>query len=133
MVAFLFSGAPERPSSANLLDIMQKYNWQIVDRNFIEVVPNERENAWKDLLILALRVTPLSFRKNLRAASLRHFDYRQPILYDLKNKRLGISTQSVIDALSPPSQSRTLVRPFVVITSFIAIVISYLVVEGMVV
>ncbi|ABC61227.1 unknown [Choristoneura occidentalis granulovirus] len=119
--------------SADLLDIMQKYNWQIVDRQYIEVIPNERENAWKDLLILALRTTPQTFRSNLRKGLLDFFDFKQPIYYDLERRQLGISTESVINALTPPRKAMfnsKLISPLSIVTGFILVLLSYLVVEG---
>ncbi|ACZ63582.1 PrGVORF96 [Pieris rapae granulovirus Wuhan] len=119
--------------SDGLLDIMEKYNWQIVDRQFIEIMPNERERAWKDLLILAFRNTPQTFRKNVRQGLLEHFDYKQPIFYDLKRHEMGLATKSVLDALNPPNEAlfdSRLISPLSIVTGFIVIVLSYLVVEG---
>ncbi|AAK70774.1 ORF114 similar to AcMNPV ORF68 [Cydia pomonella granulovirus] len=117
-----------------LFDIMEKYNWQIVNRQYIEIVPNERESAWKNLLLLSLRSTPRAFRKNIRMATLEHFDFKQPIYYDLKRKQLGLSTMSVLEALDPPSNSvldSSLISPSMIVSGLILIMLSYLVVEGM--
>ncbi|AKS25443.1 pif-6 [Clostera anastomosis granulovirus B] len=119
--------------SADLLDIMEKYNWQIVDRQYIEVVPNERRPAWNDLFIAVLRHTPQTYRKNLRKGMIEHFDYKQPIVYDMKNRTMGVATQSVLDALNTPSKpmfDSKLISPLSVLTGFIVVVLSYLAVEG---
>nr|AUF82053.1 per os infectivity factor-6 [Cryptophlebia leucotreta granulovirus] len=117
-----------------LLDIMERYNWQIVSRQYIEVVPNERKNAWKDLFIMMLSKTPQAYRKNLRRANLENFDYKQPIFYDLKRKQLGLATRDILQSLDPPSDAvfdSSLISPAVVVSGFIMILLSYIIVEGM--
>lgn len=112
---------------------MQKYNWQIVDRRYIEVVPNERENAWKDLLIMTLLRTPQTYRKGIRKGFLEHFDFKQPIYYDLKQKRIGALTRDVLSMLNPPSEPKfdsRLISPVYVVIGFILVLLSYLVLEG---
>ncbi|UYE99139.1 MAG: pif-6 [Betabaculovirus sp.] len=119
--------------SADLLDIMEKYNWQIVDRQYIEIVPNERKPAWNDIFITVLRNTPQTYRKNLRKGIIEYFDYKQPIVYDMKNRTMGVATQSVLEALNPPSNPRfnaKLISPLSILTGFIVIILSYLAVEG---
>ncbi|AEB00386.1 hypothetical protein [Clostera anachoreta granulovirus] len=120
--------------SDGLLDILQKYDWQIVDNQLLEIVPHERENAWKDLLILTLSLTPRKYRKELRSGLLAHFDYKQPIFYDLDRHKLGLANESVLRALNPPSEpifASTLIPPVRVVSSFIFIMLSLLLVEGM--
>ena len=120
-------------SRADLFDILQKYNWQIVDHNYIEIISGERENAWKDLIILALRSTPRSFRTNLRRANLEHLDFKQPIYYDLKRRELGVTNDSIIASLTPPQFATVdtgVIRPLNVVTVFIIIVLSYLTWKG---
>jgi hypothetical protein len=120
-------------SKADLFDILQKYNWQIVDHNYIEIISAERENAWKDLIILALKSTPVSFRTNLRRGTLENFDFKQPIFYDLKRRELGVTNDSIINSLTPPQYATVdtgLIRPLNVVTVFIIIVLSYLTWRG---
>nr|UYX49732.1 pif-6 [Darna trima granulovirus] len=119
--------------SIGLLDIIYKYNWQIVDRQLIEIVPNEREDAWKDLFILMLRNTPQTFRKNINTALLKHFDYKQPIYYNIKRQELSLATKSVLYGLNPPSKpifASKLISPTVVVAGFILIVLSCLLIIG---
>ncbi|AAM70304.1 hypothetical protein [Phthorimaea operculella granulovirus] len=113
-----------------LVAILKKYNWQIVDRRYIEVIASEREHAWKDLILMILRTTPKSYRKNLRSATLEHFDYKQPIMYDLKQKKLSITSQSVIDALNVPRKPMKMITPVSIFSGFILLILSYLTVEG---
>ncbi|AGQ20358.1 hypothetical protein CaLGV100 [Clostera anastomosis granulovirus A] len=120
--------------SDGLLDILQKYDWQIVDNQLLEIVPHERENAWKDLLILTLSLTPRKFRKELRSGLLAHFDYKQPIFYNLNRHELGLANDSVLRALNPPNEpifASSLIPPVRVVSSFIFIMLSLLLVEGM--
>ncbi|AIS92107.1 hypothetical protein [Erinnyis ello granulovirus] len=119
--------------SADLFDILNKYNWQIVDKQYIEVVPNERRSAWKDLFITILRHTPQTYKKNLRKGTIEHFDYKQPIVYDIKNRTMGVATQSVLEAMNPPNQpmfNSKVISPLSILTGFIVVVLSYLAVEG---
>ncbi|QOD40066.1 pif-6 [Matsumuraeses phaseoli granulovirus] len=118
-----------REVSEGLLDILQKYNWQIVDRQYIEVIPNERENAWKDIIILILKSTPQSYRKGIRAGVLEHFDFKQPIVYDLKRKQINLENLS---ALRPPQYAAfnsKWMSPLALVTGFILVSLSYFILE----
>ncbi|AKN80752.1 hypothetical protein [Diatraea saccharalis granulovirus] len=124
-----------RTVSEGLFDIMEKYHWRIVNREYIEVDPNDRERAWKDILILALRITPQTYRSGIRRGMLEHFDFKQPIYYDIKRKELGLSTKSVLEALNPPTLplfKSKMITPFNVVSGFILIMLSYLIMEGIV-
>ncbi|AMF83856.1 pif-6 [Cnaphalocrocis medinalis granulovirus] len=115
-------------SDAALLDILHKYNWQIIDGKYIEVVPNEREMAWKDLIVLVLRLTPQTYRSNLRLGTLQYFDYKQPIVYDLNRRQLGLSTNSVLNALQPPRKQlfdSSVLSPSAVVVGFILVLLTY--------
>nr|AJA91737.1 ADOR97 [Adoxophyes orana granulovirus] len=119
--------------SLDLFDILQSYNWQIVDNQLIEIVPNDREDAWKDLFLLVLRNTPRSCRKYLRLGTLIHFDYKQPIYYDLKTRRLGLMTDEVLQSLNPPRPAyfnSRLIRPISIVCCFILIALSYIAAKG---
>lgn len=126
-------------SSAALLDILQKYQWRVVDKDvltdedFIEVLPRYREQAWNDLFILALHQTPFTYRTYLRKANLEHFDYNQPIYYSLKYHTLGLVNEDLIKSLNPPVYStidKQVVNPFTVMIIFIILLLSCLVWEG---
>ncbi|AAS82634.1 ORF104 [Agrotis segetum granulovirus] len=119
--------------SEGLFDILQKYNWQIVNNNFIEVISNDREDAWKDIIILSLKTTPKNYRSNIRKGMLEHFDYKQPIYYDLKKRQLNLTNDSIIKALTPPQHTAAdtgLVKPVNVVTVFILAVLSYITWKG---
>nr|AMQ35940.1 PxGV-Morf94 protein [Plutella xylostella granulovirus]AMQ36057.1 PxGV-Torf94 protein [Plutella xylostella granulovirus]ANY57615.1 PlxyGVORF96 protein [Plutella xylostella granulovirus]QKV50019.1 ORF94 protein [Plutella xylostella granulovirus]QKV50137.1 ORF94 protein [Plutella xylostella granulovirus] len=106
---------------ARFPDMFQKYNWQIVNSNMIEVVSADRKNAWKDLILYALRTTPTSFRSNLKRATLENFDFKNPIYYDLKLRKLGVTNDEILSALTPPryNVSDRLVSPQAVVSIFI--------------
>ncbi|AER41535.1 hypothetical protein [Epinotia aporema granulovirus] len=116
-----------------LLDMLKGYNWQIVDNNLIEIIPSERENAWKNILIEILKSTPYTFRTNLRVGTFKHFDYNQPIYYDLRKKSLGITNDMVLRALTPPTRplfKSIMVPPMSILTVFIGVMLSYALWKG---
>ncbi|AKR17459.1 PIF-6 [Mocis latipes granulovirus] len=122
-----------------LLAILQKYQWRIVEEDiltkedYIEVVPRDREQAWNDIIILALHSTPFTYRTHLRRSNLQYFDYKQPIYYSLKNRQLGLVDENLLRALRPPfypTVNNQIVNPFAVMIVFIIILLSCIVWEG---
>ncbi|AQQ80387.1 PIF-6 [Betabaculovirus altermyunipunctae] len=127
--------------SAALLVILQKYQWRLAQddvvipthEDYIEVVPRDREQAWKDLIILALHSTPFTYRTHLRKANLEHFDYNQPIYYSLKEHKLGLVDGDLIKSFRPPVYStidNQLINPFAVMVVFIMLLLSCVAWEG---
>ncbi|QBQ01653.1 pif-6 [Hyphantria cunea granulovirus] len=116
-------------SAPDLLDILQKYKWQIVSNNYVEVIPADREDAWNDIIITALRSTPFDFRSHLRRSNLEHFDYNAPIYYNLKTKTLSVLNDNVLKSLTPPRYptiNTELIKPIHVITIFILLILAYI-------
>ncbi|ABY47828.1 hypothetical protein HaGV_gp137 [Helicoverpa armigera granulovirus] len=125
--------------SADLLAILQKYQWRVVEQDvlteedYIEVVPRDREQAWNDLIILALHSTPFTYRTHLRKANLEHFDYKQPIYYSLKKRQLGLVDDDLIKAFKTPLYStinNQMINPFTVMIVFIMLLLSCIAWEG---
>lgn len=113
--------------------MLDKYHWQIVDAHNIEIIPSEREQAWKELIITALLNTPRSFRSNLRAGSLRHFDFNQPIYYNIKLQKLAITNDDLIRAMTPPHASyinSNLLRPMHVLMLSFVLILAFVAWEG---
>ncbi|ABQ52047.1 hypothetical protein SlGVgp104 [Spodoptera litura granulovirus] len=120
--------------SEDLLDILNKYNWQIVDHDYVEIVRNERERAWKDIIITALFNTPNTFKTHIRKATLENFDYNQPIYYNLKTKSLGLTNNEVIKALMPPMYGTINTKsltPLTVLIVFIVAILSLTIWKGL--
>jgi hypothetical protein len=80
--------------------------WQILNANQIEVSPDQRSLAWKELIANVANNAPLehTFRTMLKRVDLENFDYNTPIVYDLKYKNLLIFNERLKGALNRPVQ-----------------------------
>lgn len=124
-----------------LLDMLTRVRWRVVDQDldvlvdddYIEVIPQDRAQAWNDLFILALRQTPFTYRTNLRTASLQYFDYNQPIYYSLKHHQLVLVYDELVKSLQPPiyaAINNEIINPFAVMIVFILLLLSCVAWEG---
>ncbi|UZE89757.1 PIF-6 [Parapoynx stagnalis nucleopolyhedrovirus] len=80
--------------------------WQILDADEIEVVPEHRSLAWRELIINIANNTPLNntFRTMFKKADFENFDYQTPIVYNIKNNSLIIYNERLRAALNRPKR-----------------------------
>lgn len=78
--------------------------WQILNEEEIEVSPEHRSLAWRELIINIANNTPLNntFRTMFKKADFENFDYNTPIVYNIKNKTLIVYNERVRAALNRP-------------------------------
>jgi Per os infectivity factor 6 len=83
---------------------MFNVRWRILNSDRVEVSPESREHAWKDLLIDVLEQCPryASYRTNVTRADFENFDYNRPIVYEIKNKTVLINSEFFNKALNKP-------------------------------
>ncbi|AKC91699.1 pif6 [Lambdina fiscellaria nucleopolyhedrovirus] len=83
--------------------------WRILNSDRVEVSPEDREHAWKDLIIDVLKQCPRynSYRTMINKANFENFDYKQPIVYEMSNEQLLINNEFL---------NKTLNRPFVIVS-----------------
>ncbi|AKN81049.1 Per os infectivity factor 6 [Lonomia obliqua multiple nucleopolyhedrovirus] len=81
--------------------------WQILNAKEIEVCPEHRSLAWKELIINLANSTPLSytFRTMFGKADFENFDYNTPIVYNVETKTLIIYNERLKAVLNRPFQS----------------------------
>ncbi len=95
----------------------------------IEISPESREHAWKDLITDTLLDSPTdsSYRTLIDKANFEHFDYKRPLIYDIKNKTVLINNEMLNRALNRPIGS---LRPLNVISVqvFLAFICSLLII-----
>nr|AFS51963.1 DekiORF85 [Dendrolimus kikuchii nucleopolyhedrovirus] len=80
-------------------------NWQILNSDEIEVVPEHRSLAWRELIINVAAGTPLdnTFRTMFQKADLENFDYNTPIVYNIRDKSLTVYNERLRAALNRPT------------------------------
>ncbi|QHB21726.1 pif-6 [Artaxa digramma nucleopolyhedrovirus] len=90
--------------------------WRMLNSDRVEVTPNDRQEAWQNLIINILQTSPNynTYRTMVNKANLENFDFKIPIVYEVKNKTLLINNEFLNKALNRP---RTMVSPLNV-TSF---------------
>jgi hypothetical protein len=78
--------------------------WQISNGDEIEVAPEHRSLAWRELIINVANNTPLNgtFRTMFQRADFENFDYHTPIVYNVKNKTLIVYNERIRAALNRP-------------------------------
>ncbi|QEI03604.1 PIF-6 [Rachiplusia nu nucleopolyhedrovirus] len=78
--------------------------WRMLNSARVEVTPEGREHAWKDLVIDTLLQSPTnsSYRTLIDKANFEHFDYKRPLIYDIKNKTVLINNEFLNKALNRP-------------------------------
>jgi hypothetical protein len=70
----------------------------------VEVSPDSREHAWKDLIIDTLLDSPKdgTFRTMINKANFENFDYSRPLIYQIKDKTLLITNDCLNKAFNRP-------------------------------
>ncbi|AUV65364.1 PIF-6 [Alphabaculovirus myunipunctae] len=78
--------------------------WRMLNTDRIEVSPESREHAWKDLIIDTLLDSPLdgAFRTMINRANYENFDYNRPLIYQIKDKTLLITNDGLSRAMNRP-------------------------------
>ncbi|QEI03541.1 PIF-6 [Spodoptera cosmioides nucleopolyhedrovirus] len=78
--------------------------WRLLNRDRVEVSPESREHAWKDLITNVLLDSPTddTFRTMINKANLENFDYNRPLIYEVKDKTLLITNDNLNRALNRP-------------------------------
>ncbi|AXU41689.1 PIF-6 [Spodoptera eridania nucleopolyhedrovirus] len=79
--------------------------WRLLNRDRVEVSPESREHAWKDLVIDVLLNSPTdtTFRTMIDKANFENFDYNRPLIYQIKDKTLLITNDNLNRALNRPT------------------------------
>ncbi|ACI47461.1 unknown [Spodoptera litura nucleopolyhedrovirus II] len=79
--------------------------WRLLNRDRVEVSPESREHAWKDLVIDVLLNSPTdtTFRTMIDKANFENFDYNRPLIYQVKDKTLLITNDNLNRALNRPT------------------------------
>ncbi|AGA16219.1 hypothetical protein [Thysanoplusia orichalcea nucleopolyhedrovirus] len=82
----------------------ESIRWQILNGDEIEVSPEHRSLAWRELIINVANNTPLdnTFRTMFQKADFKNFDYNTPIVYNLKTKTLTMYNERIRAALNRP-------------------------------
>ncbi|QAT90372.1 PIF-6 [Spodoptera exempta nucleopolyhedrovirus] len=78
--------------------------WRLLNRDRIEVSPESREHAWKDLTIDVLLDSPMdsTFRTMIDKANFENFDYSRPLIYEVKDRVMLITNENLNKALNRP-------------------------------
>ncbi|AAZ67428.1 orf57 [Trichoplusia ni single nucleopolyhedrovirus] len=81
--------------------------WRMLNSARVEVSPESREHAWKDLVIDTLLASPKddSYRTMINKANFENFDYNRPLIYDIKTNTVLINSEFLNRALNRPSGS----------------------------
>ncbi|BAC67306.1 hypothetical protein AhnVgp055 [Adoxophyes honmai nucleopolyhedrovirus] len=81
--------------------------WRILNTDKIEVVPDDLDTAWKNIIFKVIKDSPTyaSYRTHINKANFENFDYKSPIIYELKTKQLLVTNEPLKKALSfkPPT------------------------------
>ena len=78
--------------------------WQMLSSNEVEVAPEHRALAWRELIANVANDTPLdyTYRTMFQRPDFENFDYNTPIVYDVKNKELIVLNERIRAALNRP-------------------------------
>jgi hypothetical protein len=78
--------------------------WQVLSSDEVEVVPEHRALAWRELIANVADGTPIdyTFRTMFQRADFENFDYNTPIVYNVKNKELIVLNERIRAALNRP-------------------------------
>ncbi|AIE47866.1 pif6 [Peridroma alphabaculovirus] len=101
--------------------------WRLLNTDRIEVSPESREHAWKDLVIDALLDSPTddTYRTSVSKANLYNFDYNRPLIYEVKNRTILVTSDFLEKCLNQPSGtlSPLNIMPIQVLLAFICAVV----------
>lgn len=93
----------------------------------VEVSPEFREKAWKDLIISTVQNVSddNTYRTCINKATIETFDYKRPLVYEIKNKTVLINNDFLNKALNRPSHSTSPIRmnSLQIFLSFIGLVL----------
>ncbi|AXU41514.1 PIF-6 [Alphabaculovirus altermyunipunctae] len=80
--------------------------WRMLNADRVEVSPESREHAWKDLLIDLLESSPTSstYRTAVTKADFEYFDYNRPIIYEMRENTMLINSEFFNVALNRPTR-----------------------------
>ncbi|QDL57045.1 PIF-6 [Dione juno nucleopolyhedrovirus] len=80
--------------------------WQVLSADEVEVAPEHRALAWRELIANVAHNTPLNFtfRTMFQRADLENFDYNTPIVYNVKSRELIVLNERIRAALNRPVQ-----------------------------
>lgn len=78
--------------------------WQVLSSDEVEIAPEHRALAWRELIANVAYNTPLNytFRTMFQQADFENFDYNTPIVYNVKNKELTVLNERIRAALNRP-------------------------------
>ncbi|AAP29846.1 unknown [Choristoneura fumiferana multiple nucleopolyhedrovirus] len=78
--------------------------WQVLSSDEVEVAPEHRALAWRELIANVAHDTPLeyTFRTMFQRADLENFDYNTPIVYNVKSRELIVLNERIRAALNRP-------------------------------
>ncbi|ADB84403.1 hypothetical protein [Apocheima cinerarium nucleopolyhedrovirus] len=84
--------------------------WRLLNADRVEVTPQDREKAWKELVVDLLSESPRysSYRTLITKANFENFDYKRPLIYEIRNKTILVNSEFLKNSLNRP---RTLVEP----------------------
>nr|ANS70966.1 per os infectivity factor 6 [Lymantria dispar multiple nucleopolyhedrovirus] len=106
---------------------MTKIKWRFLNADRVEVTPEYREHAWKDLIVDEMQKMPKydAFRTCVNRADFENFDYKTPIVYEINNKTVLINNEFFNKLLNRPRlyASASVVRPIQIFFAFICCVL----------
>jgi hypothetical protein len=83
---------------------MDSIKWRILNEDRVEVSPEYREHAWKDLILTLARSSPQksTYRTLLDKANFDTFDYHRPLIYEIGSENLLVNNEPLNKALNRP-------------------------------
>ncbi|UJZ89031.1 pif-6 [Erannis ankeraria nucleopolyhedrovirus] len=106
--------------------------WRLLNADRVEVTPQDREKAWKELVVDLLLKSPRysSYRTLINKANFKNFDYKRPLIYEMRDKTILVNSEFLKDSLNRP---RILVEPmnvksFQIVLAFICSILIIIVI-----
>ncbi|AIU41299.1 pif-6 [Sucra jujuba nucleopolyhedrovirus] len=83
--------------------------WRMLNSNRVEVVPEDRRDAWQRLIVEVLDASPSysTFRTNINQANFNKFDFKRPLVYDIGEKTLYVNSEFLNKSLNRPRSTIT--------------------------
>ncbi|AHH82644.1 PIF-6 [Buzura suppressaria nucleopolyhedrovirus] len=101
--------------------------WRMLNSNRVEVVPEDRKDAWQQLVIKILKACPRygTFRTNINKANFENFDYKRPLVYDVGERTLFVNSEFLNKALNRPRSTVTAfnIRSYQIALAFICAIL----------
>ncbi|ACO53513.1 unknown [Euproctis pseudoconspersa nucleopolyhedrovirus] len=84
--------------------------WRMLNADRLEVTPNDRKEAWQDIIVNVLLTSPndSTYRTMINKSNFENFDYKRPIVYEVSNESLLITNEFLNKALNRP---RSVIAP----------------------